>query len=117
MAKNYVQDGKVLDLTVANVASGDPVAVGEIVGVALTDTDSDGKVRVQTEGVFKLSVVAQAWDSVAGAYVDSAISIGDALYYDDGTINKNDKSTLFGYALEPVAAGATATISVVLSKK
>ena len=117
MAKNYVQDGKVLDLTIADVSAGDPVAVGEIIGVALTDTDSDGKVRVQTEGVFKLSVTAQAWDSVDSEYVDSAINVGDALYYDGGTINKNDTKTLFGYALESVAAGATATIKVKLAEK
>jgi len=117
MAKNYVQDGKVLELAVADVSSGDPVVVGEIAGVALTDTDSDGNVAVMTEGVFNLPVEAKSWDADNSAYVDSAVSIGDKIYYDDGTLNKNDTKTLFGIALGEVAAGQTATIPVKICDK
>lgn len=118
MAKNFVQEGKVLTLNVgANVSSGDPVAVGEIVGVALTDADASGNAQIQTEGVFTLAVVGQSYDSVNAVYVDTAVNIGDAIYYDNGTLNKNDAGVLFGYALEAVAAGATATIKVKLAQK
>jgi len=118
MAKNYVQEGKVLTLNVgANVSSGDPVVVGQIAGVALTNADSNGNAQVMTEGVFKLSVTAQSWDSANSVYVDDAVSVGDAIYYDNGTLNKNSNGTLFGYALEAVAAGATATISVKIANK
>ena len=116
MAKNFVQKGKVLTLNVGtDVSSGDPVAKGEIVGVALTDADSNGNAQVMTEGVFKLSVTAKSWDG--SAYVDEAIAVGDAIYYDGGTLNKRDDKTLFGYALEAVAAGATATIPVKIANK
>ncbi|HDM08701.1 MAG TPA: DUF2190 family protein [Candidatus Omnitrophica bacterium] len=114
MATNYVQEGKVLDLSIADINSGDPVAVGEIVGVALTDTDSDGKVAVLTKGVFKLSV-----KGVDGAG-NSAVAIGDYIYYvaaDDPKLSKKDSGTLFGIALGTVAAGATGTIPVKIAQK
>ena len=116
MATNYVSEGKAIVLNVGTgKKSGDPVAVGEIVGVCLVDADANGDATVATEGIFNLSVVAN--DGTANA----AIAVGDALYYDtSGTtpvINKNSAGVLFGYALEAVAAGATATIPVKLSEK
>ena len=112
MAKNFVQEGKNLTLPVGTgVKSGDPVAVGEIVGVALTNADDNGYATVQTEGVFKLSVVGNDGTN------DASISVGDALYYNAGTINKNTAGVLFGYALEAVGAGETKTIDVLIARK
>jgi len=113
MATNYVQDGNVLDLTIPDVTSGSPVVVGNIVGVALTDTDSDGNVRVATTGVWNLSVKA-----VDGAG-DSAVSVGDYIYYVTGEtpyLSKENSGKLFGVALGSVAAGQTATIPVKLGR-
>lgn len=122
MATNYVSEGHAIVLNVGTgKLSGDPVVVGELVGVCLTDADANGDATVATMGVFRLEVVAQNYDSVNAVYVDEAINVGDALYYDaSGTtpvINKNSAGVLFGYALEPVAAGLTATIPVKLSEK
>lgn len=122
MATNYVSEGKAIVLNVGtDKKSGDPVAVGEIVGVCLVDADANGDATVATEGIFNLSVVAQNYDTTNSVYVDEAIAVGDALYYDatgqTPVINKNSAGTLFGYALEAVAAGATATIPVKLSEK
>ncbi len=122
MATNFVSDGHALVLPVGTgKLSGEAVVVGEIAGVCLTDADANGDATVATMGVFNLSVVAQNYDSVNAVYVDEAINVGDALYYDaSGTtpvINKNSAGVLFGYALKPVAAGLTETIPVKLSVK
>jgi len=111
MATNYVQAGDVLDLAIEDVKSGNPVAQGDIVGVALTDTNESGIVEVATKGVFKLSVKASDGTN------NSAIAVGDYLYLDGTTINKNSSKTKFGLALEPVEAGQTATIKVKLAAK
>ena len=112
MATNKVQAGNVLRLAVPDgTASGDPVVVGQIAGVALLDRDSDGYSQVDTVGVYNLSV-----KGVDGAG-NSAVAIGDAIYYVDADtpkLSKKNTGVLFGYALGTVAAGATATIPVLL---
>jgi predicted RecA/RadA family phage recombinase len=106
MAKNYVQDGDELVLSIAGVLSGDPVNAGNIVGVALTDTDADGDVVVKTSGVFSLSVVGN------NGTADTAISEGDYVYIDNGVLNVDSSKTLFGIALQPVISGSTTEIEV-----
>lgn len=91
--------------------SGDPVLLGDLPGVALTDADddiaSDGEATVQFDGVFDLEVVGE--DNAGNA----AITAGDIVFYDGGEINVDDTDgTRFGYALEDVASGATTTIRV-----
>ncbi len=111
--KNFVQHGENLELNVGtNKKSGDPVAVGKIVGVCVTDADANGMAVVATEGVYRLTVVAN--DGTANV----AIKVGDEIFIQsDGTLNKNNAGELFGYALEDVASGATATIKVKLAAK
>jgi predicted RecA/RadA family phage recombinase len=112
MATNYVQEGRRLFLTVGTgVKSGDPVVVGQIAGVALIDADASGMATVDTQGVYSLSV--KAVDSAG----NSAVAVGDAIYYVDADtpkLSKKDTGVLFGYALETIAAGQTATIKVKL---
>jgi len=113
--KNYVQDGKVLYVAVTHPTSpksGDPVRVGDFCGVAVGDEGADGKTPVLVGAVVDVSV--KAIDGTG----NSAIAIGDALYYVDADtppISKKTSGTLFGYALEPVSAGATDTINVRLA--
>ena len=98
----------------ATVASGDPVAVGQLPGVALTDADdtvaSGGECTVQFDGVFDLEVVGTSDDGTTGA----AIAVGDIVFLDtDATLNVDTTNGIrFGYALEAVASGATTTIRV-----
>lgn len=110
MATNKVQTGSVLQIAQSGVSSGDPVEQNDLTGVALNDTDSDGNIRLDTEGVFDLTVEAKN----DGGNV--AVSIGDKLYYDSGAtikINKDDTSgTLYGYALEEITSGESDTINV-----
>lgn len=118
MAKNRARvDGRKIRMDVSDVTgsgtgglvlSGDPVAVGQIPGVALTDEDSDtGEATIDTSGVYNLDVVG---DNGAAA----AISAGDIVYFDDAVpdLSSDDSGVRFGYALEDVASGATTEIEV-----
>jgi predicted RecA/RadA family phage recombinase len=115
MATNRVYEhGNQLALPVpSGTKSGDLVAVGALVGVALIDRDDDdGLATVQLDGVFNLSV-----KGVDGAG-NSAVAIGDALTYVSADTPKlSKKTTGVGRltALATVASGATATIPVRLS--
>lgn len=91
-------------------ASGDPVLVGQIPGVALTNEQTDGTTTIQTDGVFELSVKGETTTS-------AAVAVGDILYYDSAAtphkLNKDSTNGVrYGYALEAVSSGATATIRV-----
>ncbi|MEV8638103.1 DUF2190 family protein [Streptosporangium sp. NPDC051023] len=113
MAKNIIfEDGTQLALTAtdpATPASGDPVVVGQIPGVALINEASDGLTTIKTNGVATLSV-----KGIDGGG-NSAVAAGDILYYVSGDTPKLSKKTSgvrFGYALEVVSSAATATIRV-----
>jgi predicted RecA/RadA family phage recombinase len=91
-------------------ASGDPVLCGQIPGVALVDEDALGVTTVALDGVFDLSVKGE------NAGGNNAVAAGDILYYEAGQtppLNKDATNGVrFGYALEAVSSGATATIAV-----
>lgn len=87
-------------------ASGDPVLVGQLPGVALTDEGADGRTTVKFNGVYDFPVKGETT-------TNAAVAAGDILYYDGGVINKdNTNGVRFGYALEAVSSGATTTIRV-----
>ncbi len=91
-------------------ASGDPVLCGQIPGVALENEDANGATTVALDGAFRLSVKGE---NAAG---NSAVAVGDILYYEAGQtppVNKDATNGVrFGYALAAVSSGATATIAV-----
>lgn len=111
MAKNRVHERSTpLDLAVpSGTVSGAPVVTGQIPGVALTDRQSDGRATVQGDGVFSLSV-----KGIDGGG-NSAVAEGDILYHtvaDTPPVSKKATGVRFGYALEAVGSGLTATIKV-----
>jgi len=112
MAQNMIQAvGDILDVAIASKVSGDPGVKGQIPGVCLTDTDADGKVRLQLNGVYDVSV-----KGVNGGG-NSAVAIGDIIYYTEGDtpkLNKKTDGVRFGYALEAITSGSTDTIKVKL---
>lgn len=94
----------------ATPVSGDPVLVGQIPGVALTAERADGTTTVKTDGVYTLSVKGETT-------TDAAVAVGDIVYYDSAAtphkINRDSTNGVrFGYALEAVGSGLTATIQV-----
>jgi predicted RecA/RadA family phage recombinase len=98
----------------ATPASGDPVLVGQMPGVALTDEGDGGNVAtntsIQTDGVWNFLVEAVV---AAG---NSAVAVGDILYYDSAATIKINKDVTngvrFGYALDTVTSGSSGTIRV-----
>lgn len=115
MATNIVfEDGNELSLTATDPAtpvSGDPVLIGQLPAVAVTDERADGTTSVKTNGVATLSV-----KGIDGGG-NSAVAAGDLIYYvaaDTPKLSKKNSGVRFGYALEAVTSGATATIRVKL---
>ncbi len=113
MAKNIVfEDGDQIALAATDPttpASGDPVVVGQLPGVALINEMADGKTTIKTNGVATLSV-----KGVDGGG-NSAVAAGDLIYYvsaDTPKLSKKNTGVRFGYALEAVSSGATTTIRV-----
>lgn len=83
MAKNYVQEGNVINWTNSTgsaVASGAVVAIRQIIGVALVDIANGATGSVALEGVFIVPKVSAAviaageslvWDVSAGQFDDN----------------------------------------------
>lgn len=89
----------------AGTVSGDPVLVGRLPGVALTDRDTAGNATIDTEGAYDLEVEASA----------GAIGVGDVIYIDGaGALSNDSTGDRFGYALEAIGNAETATIEVKL---
>ena len=112
MASNLFQaNGDELSVALASVTANDPVVVGQKPGVALTSTDGNGNVTAKMSGVFTLSV-----KGIDGGG-NSAVAVGDILYYvnaDTPKISKKNTGVRYGYALQTVGSGSTATIRVLL---
>lgn len=108
--KNKVSDGKNITFTAgADIASGDPVVIGQLPGVAAVTAANGATCVAETTGVFSLSVAG------INAGGNSAVAVGDAIYYvaaDTPKLNKKNTGVLFGYALGAVTSGQTATIPV-----
>lgn len=97
-------------------ASGQPVRVGPLVGVAEGNERTDGTTTVDFgPAVYSLSV-----KGVADAG-NSAVAVGDQLYYVDadvgtgtGFLSKKDTGRFAGIALDTVTSGSTANIAVLI---
>jgi len=95
-------------------ASGDPVRYGNLTGLALTDESEGGNASGYTTvdfGPFVADLSVKGVDDNG----NSAVAVGDALWYVDGDTPKISKKTagyFFGFALETVDSAGTATINV-----
>ncbi len=117
MATNRIKEhGRKLSLTCTHPtspSSNDSCRTGNLIGVALTDERTDGMTTVDTGGVYNLSVKGIDDDG------NSAVAIGDKLYYVDadigtgtGFLSKKVSGYFAGLALEIVPTGTTVTINV-----
>lgn len=108
MAKNYFAPGNEMEFTTAgNVASGDVVAFGSILGIAANTTTGAGKVNVVSlNGVWKIAKAAPL-----------VINHGDKLYWDSSakTVSKTNTDPFIGYAFAP-ALSADAIAYVLLAR-
>jgi hypothetical protein len=94
--------------------TGGPVRYGYLTGVALTDEAEGGN----PAGYTSVDFGPRVWNlSVKGVdgNGNSAVAVGDVIYYVDADTPKLSKKTagyVFGVALEAITSGATATIKV-----
>lgn len=108
--KTAVQVGDVLDYANGETAisSGDVVAIGEMIGVAIADIAANETGAVAIKGVISVTKVgSQAW------------SVGDKIFWDKTNLRftktaSSDADTLAGYAVEAVGSGAGETTGKVL---
>lgn len=111
MAKNIrFEDAIRLDLPVpSGTVSGDPVLVGIIPGVAVTDRDTDGNATVSIAGgcVADIDLASAVVTTVGGPVFITAA----------GTVSATSaaNSAVYGAALAAKASGAAATIPVLLA--
>jgi predicted RecA/RadA family phage recombinase len=109
MAKNYVQEGNVLDYTNtsgATILSGSAVLIGKRLAVALGDIEPNGKGQLAVSGVFALPRLNT-----------DDTKIGEELYWDAAASHLTESAagnTKAGYAAADAGAGV-ATVAVKLN--
>lgn len=92
--KNRIQSGNQLETVAPNtLLSGQPVKLGNIVGVAMSNAPIGEDAIIATVGVFLLPKNPEA------------ISVGDALYLDGAQLTKMATGTYVGLAWETALAG------------
>jgi len=116
--KNYVSEGRFINAACTSPAtpkSGDPVLIGAIPGVAVTDEgdggNATGETTVCTSGIFNLPVEG------TDASGNKAVAVGDKVYYDSAATIKlsvDASKVLFGVALGTVSSGSSAVIKVLI---
>ena len=91
------------------VNKGDPIIVGDLVGVAFKSAAAaTDYIAVDTEGIWNLLVVGT---DDAG---NSAVAIGDTVYISTaGVLSKAESGKVFGTALGAVVSAATTTVIAV----
>jgi len=102
MAKNYVQEGDVIDYVNASgstITSGTAVLIGARLGVALADIANGATGSVQVEGVFTVPKLGT-----------DVVAAGALLYWDN--TNKRltttaSSNTLSGFAVAAAGSGVT----------
>jgi predicted RecA/RadA family phage recombinase len=115
--KNYVSEASKITIAVthpATPAAGDPVRIGTFCGAAESAEDSGGTTVVVLTGVVKVRVKA------VNDGGNSAVAVGDAIYYDDDDTpplsKKATGNVIFGRALEAISSGGEETIKVLLER-
>jgi predicted RecA/RadA family phage recombinase len=93
---NKIQEGEILKVTAGeDYDSGEPVLIGNRVGIAMSDVTSGSDFAVEMEGVFEVTKVsAQAW------------TLGDQIFWDASAskfTTTGTGNTRAGYATEDAA--------------
>ncbi len=114
MARNFIQEGDTLTLVAPSggVVAGAGYVIGSLFVVALTSAAAGGAFSGMTEGVFSMPKAA------AGS--GKAFTAGEAIFWDDGSNKRWDKTGagLFqiGVAVE-AAASADTTVKVAINQR
>lgn len=111
MAKNFVQDGNVIDYTAATgISSGELVLIGTTLAVAVTDIPAGATGALAVEGVYRLPKAAVA------------IQAGEKLIYDASTgyLTNSEHATAAGdliggaVAIKPAAPGGSHVVAKIV---
>lgn len=99
MARNFVENGNTISINntgADDIESGDPVVIGSVVAVAITDIKAGSVGDGFATGVFQLPKLAA-----------DDISVGDAVFIKDGTVQLDDTDAVSaGIAWEDAGSGA-----------
>lgn len=105
--KNLISTNDDLRLDVGSaLSSGDPVLIGKLPAVCVTDADASNIATVKTKGVFALPY------TVAGA-----VAVGAPLYLNTGVMDDADDAVtgvIFGYAAEAIGGAGSGTVNVIV---
>lgn len=114
MAKNYIQDGNIIDFTAgAATVSGQVVVVGSIVGIAAADVANGNVGPLIVNGVVEIPAATAEITVGAPVYWDAdGDPVGGTADSGAATATATD-NTLVGYAIAAKAA-AGATVKVLL---
>ena len=116
MARNRVQNGMVIqflnDVISADIASGDIVVVGNMIGVALVDIADDAIGSVAITEVYNLLGVTSA-AFVVGDRVGFDVSLG--LVDDDAFTGVTGDILTFGVAFETKTTAAGESVAILLT--
>lgn len=96
-------------------SAGDPVRYGELIGIAETDESAGGNDSGETSVYFGPCVADLSVKGVDDSG-NSAVAVGDSLFYVDADtpkISKKASGYFVGYALEAIGSGSTDTINVI----
>ena len=116
MAKNYIQEGRVIPFTAgADVDSGQVVVVGSLVGVSMNDVANGAVGQLAVEGVYDIPAATAAITAGAAVYWDAdGDPVGGTEDSGAATATATD-NTLMGYALATKGAGG-GTVRVKLGR-
>jgi predicted RecA/RadA family phage recombinase len=116
MAKNYVQEGKVIPFTAgATITSGQVVVVGSLVGIAMGDVANGAVGQLAVEGVFDVPAATAEITVGAAVYWDAdGDPVGGTADSGAATATSTD-NTLMGHAIAAKAATA-GTVRVKLGR-
>jgi predicted RecA/RadA family phage recombinase len=101
MSKNFVQEGKTIPLTNTSadtaLVSGEPVVIGTMIAIAITDIAPGDTGDGFTEGVFRLPKLST-----------EVVTAGVKVYLKDGNVQLDSTdATAAGVAWEDAGAGTT----------
>lgn len=108
--KRFLEGKKITVPVAAGEVSGNPIAVGQITGVALIDRTPAGNVTLDREGVYSLNVSATAAPVTVGMPIYWAANANPDLRLSEVAAG----GILFGYSLAAIAQGQAAVVDVVL---
>lgn len=105
MAKNFIQEGRIIPFTASgNVVSGQVVVVGSLVGVSMADVANGEAGQVAVEGVFDVPAATAEITVGAPVYWDAdGNPVGGTAGSGAATATDTD-NTLMGHAIATKAA-------------